>query len=77
MRRLQRSTTLPIILLLYLIIMAFIGFDSVKNGETSLSVYIITIAVTLCLIIILHFFLKRREKLRDERLNDIKKSEKQ
>lgn len=69
--KLRRSTLLPLILLIYLGVMAVIGWKSVKTGETSLTTYWLTIVVTLSLIITLHFFLKKREKLRDERLKDI------
>lgn len=63
----KRSTVLPIILLIYLIIMACMGYKGVQTGETSMLTYVLTIIVTLALIITLHFFLKRREKYREER----------
>ena len=72
MRRFKRSTVLPLILFFYLCIMAWMGLKGLKSGETSLTTYILTIGVTLALIITLHFFLKRREKLREERENDMK-----
>lgn len=72
----QRSTVLPIILLVYLAIMAVMGWDSMKRGETSPTTYWITIGVTIGLIIALHFVLKRRERLRHEREHDIKNSDK-
>lgn len=71
----RRSTVLPVILLAYLTVMAVFGLKGVKTGETSMLTYILTIVVTLALIIVLHFFLKKREKLRDERLKDIMKSQ--
>lgn len=67
MKKFKRSTVLPAILFIYLCIMAVIGLKGVKSGETALSTYIITIAVTLALIITLHFFLKKREKIRGDR----------
>lgn len=73
----KRSTVLPAILLIYLILMAIMGLKGVRSGETSILTYVLTIVVTLMLIIILHFFLKRREKLRDERLRDINNEQKQ
>ena len=73
--KLNRSTVLPVILLVYLGGMAIIGYKSVRTGETSLTTYILTIVVTLALIITLHFFLKKREKLRNERLRDIENND--
>ena len=69
----KRSTVLPIILFIYLCFMAWIGYGGLRRGEVSLTTYIITIVVTLALIITLHFFLKRRERLRDERMKDMEK----
>lgn len=71
----KRSTVLPLILLVYLCGMSWIGYKSVRTGETSVTTYVLTIVVTLALIVALHFFLKKREKLRDERLEDIKNSQ--
>lgn len=70
MKKLKRSTVFPAILFVYLFGMAIIGLKGVRSGETTLTTYILTIAVTLALIVALHFFLKKREKLRDEREND-------
>lgn len=67
MKRYKRSTVLPVILFIYLCVMAWLGLEGVRSGETSLTTYILTIAVTLGLIITLHFFLKKREKMRDKR----------
>ena len=70
----RRSTVLPAILLIYLAVMACFGYKGVESGETSVTTYVLTIAVTLALIVTLHFFLKKREKLRRERLDDINKN---
>ena len=71
MKRMKRSTVLPLILLIYLAGMAWISLKGVKSGETSYTTYFLTIAVTLALIVTLHFFLKRCEKLREEREKDM------
>lgn len=76
-RKFKRSTVLPIILLLYLIVMSVIGYSGMKRGETSPTAYWLSIAVTLGIIIALHFFLKKREQLRDERIRDIENSKQQ
>lgn len=72
MKKLKRSTVLPLILLVYLGIMAWIGLKGVESGETSLATYLVTIAVTLALIVVLHFFLKKREKYREQRERDMR-----
>lgn len=71
-RKLKKSTTIPLLLLVYLAFMAFIGFDYFRAGNYLM--YFGTIGVTLVVIIILHFALKRSERLRKEREEDIKNS---
>ncbi len=70
--RAPKSTILPLFLGVYLAVMAYIGYPGYCSGETSALKYYGIIAVTLLVIIILHFSLKRREKLKRERENDIK-----
>lgn len=70
--KLTRPITIPLILLIYLGVMAYLGLEGLKTGQTSLLTYTLTIIVTLGIIIALHFFLKKREKLRKERLDDLK-----
>lgn len=70
MNKFKRSTVLPAILFVYLCVMACLGYKGVRSGETSLTTYILTIAVTLALIVVLHFFLKKREQIRQRKLAD-------
>ncbi len=70
----SRAIIVPALLLVYLAVMAYIGLDGVRSGQTSLVAYIATIAVSLGVIVLLHFFLKKRERLRRERLDDIRKN---
>lgn len=65
---------IPLILAGYLAVMAYMGYDGYVSGETSALTYFGTIAVTLCLLVLLHFNLKRRERLRRERLQDIERA---
>lgn len=74
--KLRRSTVLPLCLAAYLAVMAYIGYDGYACGETSAAMYFGTIAVTIVIIVLLHFNLKRREQLRRERENDLKKNDK-
>lgn len=68
----KRSTLIPVILGIYLAVMAAIGWEDYAAGRTSALFYFGVIAITLIVLVLLHFNLKRREQLRRERLNDIK-----
>lgn len=65
--KLQKSTYVPVILLVYLAVMSVIGYRGLRTGQNSPTYYYGTIAVTLLIIILLHFFIKKREKYRRER----------
>lgn len=69
--KIKRSTLIPVILLAYLAVMASIGYKEYAAGRMSALYYYGVIAVTLAVIVLLHFNLKRRERLRAERLRDI------
>ena len=69
--KLKRSIVVPIILAIYLAIMAYIGYSGYEKGLTSAFQYFGTIFATIVVIVLLHFSLKRRERLRSERTNDI------
>ena len=60
----KRSVILPLILLIYLIGISIYAWPG-RNPEISFMQYGITIAVTLIVIVILFFLLKRRDKLRE------------
>lgn len=66
-RKLKRSTLLPILLLIYLGVMACIGWPEYAAGRSSALYYWGIIASTLIVIVLLHFNLKRRERLRAQR----------
>lgn len=76
MKKFKRSTIIPLALTLYLAGMAVIGWDDYASGRTSSQFYFGVIAITLIVIILLHFNLKKREQLRQERENDIKQNQK-
>lgn len=71
----ERSTILPVILLVYLAVMAYIGYPDFAAGRTSALMYFGIIGITLIVIVLLHFNLKRRERYRRERLDDIRRKE--
>lgn len=63
----KRSTVIPILLLIYLAVMACIGWPEYAAGRSSALYYWGIIASTLIVIVLLHFNLKRRERLRAQR----------
>ncbi len=67
----SRAIIVPALLLVYLAVMAYLGLDGLRSGQTSLAAYVATIVVSLGVIILLHFFLKKRERLRRERMEDL------
>jgi len=69
--RVKRSTILPIVLAIYLAVMAYIGYPEYAAGRTSALYYFGTIGITIVILILLHFNLKRRERLRREREKDM------
>lgn len=74
--KLKRSTTIPLLLAVYLAVMAYIGYPEYASGQTSALYYFGIIGLTIVILILLHFSLKRRERLREERMNDIREHEK-
>ncbi|MDE7151671.1 MAG: hypothetical protein K2O27_05340 [Candidatus Amulumruptor sp.] len=67
----RRSNVIPAVLLIYLGIMAYIGRGEFQAGHYLY--YFGIIGATLACIIALRFFLRRRERLRAEREDDIRR----
>ncbi len=67
----KRSTLIPLLLLVYLAVMSYIGRGEFQQGHYLY--YFGIILGSLTAIILLHFTLKRRERLRRERESDTKK----
>lgn len=63
------------VLAIYLAVMAAIGYPAYLDGRTSALQYFGVIGLTILIIILLHFNLKRRERLRRERIDDINRYE--
>lgn len=70
MRHIKRHILVPAILLAYLGVMACLGLDGLRSGQTFPAQYAATVVITLAVIVALYFFLRRRDRLRDERLRD-------
>lgn len=69
--RVKKSTVLPLILLIYLAVMSYIGYGSYSSGAISALYFYGVIGTTLIVIFLLHLSLKRRERLRAEREADL------
>lgn len=67
----KRSTSLPLIFLAYLAVMSYVGRDELYKGHYLY--YFGIIGATLLVIVLLHFTLKRRERMRREREDDTKR----
>ncbi|MDE5662207.1 MAG: hypothetical protein K2F91_01420 [Muribaculaceae bacterium] len=74
MKKLKRSTVIPLILAIYLAVMAYIGYPEYAAGRTSALYYFGIIGITSIILILLHFNLKKRERLRRERIDDINRA---
>lgn len=57
--KLRRSTVIPVLLLIYLAVMSYLGLPELRAGRYAY--YFGIIGVTLLLIYLLHVFLKKRE----------------
>lgn len=73
--KIKRSTLIPAVLLVYLAVMASIGWKQYASGVMSASEYFGIIAVTVAVIVLLRFNLRRRERLRAEREADIARAQ--
>ena len=76
MKQVKRHVLVPLVLLLYLAVMAYMGLEGLRSGATPPAQYFGTLVITLGIIILLYFFMKKRDRLRRERLEDIKESNK-
>ena len=75
--KIKRSTLIPAILLVYLAVMASIGWRQYASGDMLATEYFGIIAITLAVIVLLHFNMKRRERLRAEREADMRRNDKE
>lgn len=61
----KKSTWLPLILLVYLLVMAYIGRQQLVTGKYLQ--YFGVLGVSLIVIVLLHFVLKKKERMQEER----------
>lgn len=73
--KLKRSVLIPAALLVYLAVLAVPGYSRYADGEMVAVEYFGILAVSVAAIVALHFTLRRRERLRAEREEDIRRSE--
>ena len=73
--KLKRSTVIPVILLIYLAVMVVLGWPDYVRGATSPALYFGGTALTIGVIILLHFNLKKREEYRKRRQDDMARRE--
>ncbi len=71
MNTMKRSTIIPLALLAYLGVMSYVGYPIYEEGNYLK--YFGIIGCTLLIIVLLHFALKKRERLRREREEDLRK----
>ncbi len=71
MKKIKRSTLIPLVLAVYLMVMASIGWGDYASGRTSALYYFGVIAIMVVILILLHFSLRRRERYREERQADM------
>lgn len=67
----SRSTVIPLILLIYLAVMSYIGRPILYRGDYFY--YFGIIGGSLIVILLLHFTLRRRERLRREREEEMRR----
>lgn len=69
----NRAIVIPSVLAAYLVVMAAIGYRDYAAGLTSPVQYFGVIVATAIIIVVLHFAIKHRDRLRQERIDDINK----
>lgn len=70
MKKIKKSTIIPLTLLAYLVVMAVMGYSYYEAGDYLF--YFGVIGITLIIIVLLHFTLKKREKLQQKRKDNNK-----
>jgi len=65
--KIARSKLIPGVLLIYLAVMSAVGWKNLSAGHLSPLEYYGTIALTLAIIVLLHFTIRHHERLRARR----------
>lgn len=66
MKKVKKSTLVPLLLLIYLAVMSYIGYSGMKSGAFSPMFYWAVIGGTLLCILGVHLSMRHREKMRDK-----------
>lgn len=72
--KIKRYNLIPSLLFVYLCVMSYIGYPSYRSGRFSAAYYFGSIALTICILVLLRYFLKKKEDYRRRRQEDIEKS---
>lgn len=67
----KRSVMIPALLLVYLGVMAVLGYPEYAGGRTTAASYFGIIGITFVVIILLHFNIKHRDRLRRRRQDEL------
>lgn len=71
--RVKRYNLIPAALLVYLGVMSYIGYPAYRSGRFSAAYYFGTIAFTVAVIVVLRIFLRKRDRYRSQREQDMRK----
>ena len=71
--KIKRSVVFPLVLLAYLAFMAWIGRDRLARGEYLY--YFGIIGISLLIIVLLYFSLRKKEQLRDRREQELEQNQ--
>jgi len=68
--KVKRYNLVPALLLVYLAVMSYVGYPSYRDGRFSATYYFGTIALTVAVIVLLRFLLKKKHDYRLKRGKD-------
>ena len=66
----RRHIIIPLLLLVYLVFMAYFTYPGTDNPELSLTQYCITIGITLVVIVAAFFFIRKKEENKQKYKDD-------
>ncbi len=70
--KLKKSILLPAALLIYTLVLAYLGRDMIENGGKI--EYLATLGISLLIIVLLHIVLKKKEKTKDKNNKNIQQN---
>lgn len=75
--KIKRYTLIPLLLAVYTLVFAAYARVAYNSNDTSALSFWGTICINMGVIVLLHFVLKRNDRLRNERLKDIENNNKE